>query len=146
MFIGCVLAAPGCGGHNSGVGKVVPVSGRVTVGAQALTVGTVNFIPDASRGNTSKSRPFGMIGSDGTYRLITETNEGAPPGWYKVTVSTMAPPGSDVPPPVKKAAPRPIQVKPTNVNPKYTHPAWTDLVIEVKDDPKEGAYDLKLIK
>jgi hypothetical protein len=136
-----LLAAAGCGGARSSVGKVVPVSGKITVGAQPLTVGKVSFIPDASRGNTSISRPFGMIGSDGTYQLVTEANQGAPPGWYKITISTLVPPGSDVPPPGKQVAPRPAPI-----NPKYTNPKWTDLAVEVKDDSAAGAYDLRLTK
>jgi hypothetical protein len=141
VFFCGALAAAGCGGSRAGAGKVVTVSGTVTVGRQPLSAGLVQFIPDPARGNTSRSRPFGLIGADGTYRLITDANPGAPPGWYKVTVSAAAPPGAEVPRPGKQAPPQPARFRA-----KYANPTTTDLAVEVKDDPAPGAYDLKLTR
>src|SRR5262245_59792114 len=139
LFLCWILAAAGCSGDKSGLGKVVPVSGQVTLGAQSLTAGTVTFIPDTSRGNTSRFHPFGLIGGDGKYRLIPAAHAGAPPGWYKVTFSPLMPPGRDVPPPGKQVTPKPVGVDPT-----YLRPDTTRLVVEVVDNPSAGAYDLKL--
>jgi hypothetical protein len=134
----------GCG-DKSGVGKVVPVAGKVTVAAQPLTAGTVTFVPDAAKGNNSKFQPFGMLDKDGKYKLHTEGKEGAPPGWYKVTISTMVPPGSDVPAPSKGGENK--TAGPTvSIDPKYTTAETTPISLEVKDDPQAGDYDIKLIK
>jgi hypothetical protein len=135
LFFGGALAAMGCG-NAGGVGKAVPVSGKVLLDGKPLTGGQVTFNPDA--GNTSKLVPFGQIGADGSYTLsttsVTETVKGAPPGKYKVTVSTDVPMmgTGDV-------------VKPAAINPKYKNPAQTDLVVEVVESKTSG-YDLDLKK
>src|SRR5437879_6512281 len=82
---GCLLAVLiGCG---KGDPKLIPVDGKVTFGGKPLTTGTVIFVPDTSKGNESKEEPRGIIDSEGRYRLTTHIIDGAPPGWYKVTVS-----------------------------------------------------------
>jgi hypothetical protein len=134
----------GCG-DKSGVGKVVPVSGKVTVAAQPLTAGTVTFVPDAAKGNTSKFQPFGMLDKNGKYQLHTEGKEGAPPGWYKVTISTMVPPGSEVPAPSKSGENKMAEPS-VNIDPKYISAETTPISLEVKEDSNAGDYDIKLIK
>jgi hypothetical protein len=144
------LAALGCG-DKSGVGKTEPVSGKVTLDDKPLTTGSVTYHPDEAKGNKSEFSPNGSIGEDGTYTLSTSTRTGlatgAPPGWYKVTVSTMVPMGGmggqPMPQPGGKPPPLP---KPIPINPKYTDPAHTDLSVEVVESPAAGAYDLKLTK
>jgi hypothetical protein len=125
---GVLLALPGCGG---GLGKLYPVSGTVKYGTDVLNSGMVTFHPDESKGNKSKLNPSGPIKEGGKYSVQTNGKDGAPPGWYKVTVSTMTPPTGAVkmgeaPPPVK-------------INPKYLDPKTTDLSVEV---PGTGAFDL----
>jgi hypothetical protein len=82
-----LLALTGCGGL-----RLVPVSGKVTVGGKPLQTGRVCFVPDGSRGNNAQVACVGGIGKDGRYELNTagavgsEKGKGAPPGWYKVTL------------------------------------------------------------
>ncbi len=127
----------GCG-DKSKVGKVVPVSGKVALGTDPLPGGLVTFHPDTAKGNTSKFLPFGPI-KDGAYTLQTLETKGAPPGWYKVTVSSMAPPGAGA------TTPGDMPQGP-KLNTKYVAPTTTDLSIEVVDAPAAGAYDLILAK
>src|SRR5262245_43577043 len=88
---GVVLwAGPGCA-DRSGVGKTVPVTGKVYLGDRPLPTGSVSFRPDASKGNTSTWEPSGDIGPDGTYKLSTNGKPGAPPGWYRVIVAADVP-------------------------------------------------------
>lgn len=124
------LAATGCGGL-----KLVPVSGKVTLGGQALNGVAVSFVPDSSKGNTARLSCMGRIGPDGRYALTTngvtrsETGKGAPLGWYKVTLVTTLPGAPEV-----------------AVNPKYLDPAKTPLSIEVVANPEPDQYDIKLEK
>jgi len=141
-----VLAALVCG-DKYGVGKTYPVSGKVTLDGKPLTTGSVTYHPDEAKGNKLEFSPNGTIGEDGSYTLSTSTRTGlatgAPPGWYKVTVSTMAPMGGMGGQPGGKPAAMP---KPIPINPKYTDPAHTDLSVEVVESPAAGAYDLKLTR
>jgi hypothetical protein len=135
-----------CGCKKSDVGKIVPVSGKVTVAAQPLSKGLVRYIPNSEKGNSSKYQPAGVIGSDGKYTLKTEGQEGAPLGWYKVVISTQVPPGADVPKPAKDAPPKEGATEEVNIDPKYTRANTTDLSIEVVESPSAGQYDVKLIR
>jgi hypothetical protein len=130
------LGFAGCG-DASGVGKTVPVTGKVTLGGQALKVGIVVFTPDAGRGNTSKWVPSGMIGADGTYSLHTDTKEGAPPGWYKVSINTTVPPPGDLQP----GTPPPM---PVAINAMYNDPDRSGFAFEVTESPAPDAYDIPL--
>jgi hypothetical protein len=131
----CVLGSVGCG-DSSGIGKTVPVVGRVTVGNQPVKAGTVSFRPDKSKGNTTAHEPFGEIDSNGNYKLFTGRQEGAPVGWYRVAVMASEP------------------VDPGNLsgqarwfaNPKYASVETSGLALEVVETPAAGAYDLKLTK
>src|SRR5437870_3597365 len=80
----------GCNVDSGGIGRTVPVSGRVSVDGQPLSLegASVTFFPDASKSNTSKFEPFSRVAPDGTYTLSTGKTQkpGAPPGWYKVAV------------------------------------------------------------
>jgi hypothetical protein len=140
ILAGALLAA-GCGDPN-GVGKTVTVTGKVTLDGTALTSGMVTFNPDTASGNTSKFKPFGQIGSDGTYTLTTGTStgtvKGAPLGKYKVTVSTMTPTMSTDP---KAAPPTPV-----TINAQYLDEAKTPFQLEVSEKAAPGAYDLPLKK
>jgi hypothetical protein len=97
LWLACLGAALGLAGSSEDkIGKTVPVSGKVTLGGEPLTAGVVVFTPDAGKGNTSKWTASGVIGKDGTYTLQTDTKDGAPPGWYKVSINTNVPPGGDM--------------------------------------------------
>src|SRR5438067_250578 len=83
------LLAPGC--SKGGNEKLVPVVGTVTVNGEPLTVGSLAFHSDASKGNTSKSEPAGTIDGAGKFKLVTNGRDGAPTGWYKIVVVATAP-------------------------------------------------------
>jgi hypothetical protein len=133
------LVAAGCG--SGGVGNTAPVSGSVTLDGQPLSAGLVSFNPDSSKGNSSQFVPVAQVDSDGRYTLTTEGKEGAPPGWYKATVTPGMPrmdPGAD---PSKTPMPKMI-----TLNPKYGDAAKTPFSIEVIANAPAGHYDLKLSK
>jgi hypothetical protein len=125
-----LLNLAGCGGL-----KLVPVSGRVTLGDQPLQGGAVCFIPDASKGNQARVSCVGRIDSQGHYELSTsavqgsDSGRGAPLGWYKVTLITTLPGTPEI-----------------RVNGQYLDPERTPLHIEVVADPLPGAYDVKLVR
>jgi hypothetical protein len=138
-----LLAIPtlGCG-DDSGVGRTVPVSGKVILQDAPWTAKTtiVLFKPDASKGNTSPFEPTGTVDAEGAYTLTTKGKNGAPPGWYKVIVTAR-----------EEAAPEhaklPNQHRPvarTLLPAKYGQAETSGLSIEVVENPSPGAYDLKL--
>jgi hypothetical protein len=125
-----LLALASCG---NGL-KLVPVTGTVTLDGKPLSRCTVTFIADASKGNNVAVSLVGRAGDQGEYTLRTiavkasEGGIGAPLGWYKVTL---------------RAGPNDPELK---VKADYLDPNRTPLSIEVVEDPKPGAYDLKLFK
>jgi hypothetical protein len=123
----------GCGDSSN---KLLPVSGKVTVDGQPLTTGSVSFKPE--KGSASSQEPGGDIEEDGTYRLFTAGKEGAPPGRYRVLVVAVDP--NDL----KKKFP--YGKRTSYVNPKYSNPKTTDVVIEVTPSRPPDTYDLKLAK
>lgn len=125
----CLLA--GCGGESRS-----PVSGKVINGDKPLTTGTVTFHPDAAKGNTTTLHPSSEISADGSYILKSDGEEGAPVGWYKVTVLAEAARPADG----KDAY---AILKPL-VGQQYTSEQETPLSIEVKDDAPAGHYEIKL--
>lgn len=69
----------GCGGR----GKLVKVEGKVTLNGAPVKGAQVTLIPVSGEGE----KPSGFTGDDGTFRLSTfSSNDGAPPGDYKVIV------------------------------------------------------------
>lgn len=124
-----LLLAAGCGSRT---GKLHTVTGKVTLpDGTPVTQGVVTYAADKSRGNQSTFTASGKINSDGTYTLLTNDKDGAPPGWYKVTVVTNYPGGD--PPRI-------------TLNRKYADPKRSDLAREVVADPAPGAYDLRVSK
>jgi hypothetical protein len=119
----------GCGENL----KTIPVSGKVTVRGKPLPLGSVSYVPDATKGNDVRVTPSGSIDSNGNYRLTSKGKPGAPPGWYKVVVRTMVA-GMD---PAESA-------KAPKINASYGSPATTPLTLEVTPDTSPDSYDLKL--
>jgi hypothetical protein len=119
----------GCGGS-----KAAPVTGHVTLNGKALTAGTVTFVPDKSKGNTSGEEPMGEINAQGEYTVQTRGKPGAPLGWYKVTVLSTGPTTLDNTSPSTTSA----------INTTYTDPKITPLEKEVVEKPAPGAYDLQI--
>lgn len=79
MMVAVLLG--GCG--KSGL---VSVSGTVTLDGKPLQTGSVSFQP-VGEGPMG----YGTIRSDGTYTVYTGTQEGLPPGEYRVTVVATGP-------------------------------------------------------
>jgi hypothetical protein len=127
-----VCLAAGC---SDGVGKRLPVEGRVLVDGQPLrgASGTVVFIPDRAKGNPCPVSPTGPIDAEGRYKLSTKGQPGAPAGSYVVTVSAL-PPGTGDREVVKKQL----------HHPKFAAEATTSLKVEVTASPEADAYDLKV--
>jgi hypothetical protein len=122
-----LLAVTGCGGP-----KLLPVSGTAKLDGKPLAGFVVNFNPDTSKAPPSGRMDFAArVGDDGQYSLRMDDGlkqqQGAPPGKYKVTISSP-------------------DDKPIPVNKKYTNVNTTDLNIEVVASPAPGAYDLKFTK
>jgi hypothetical protein len=126
LCAGALSALAGCGGGP----KTVPVSGKVTVDGQPLSGFVISFIPDAEKGHTAEISCDARLGAEGAYSLTTDDRfnvyKGAPPGWYKVTLSSP-------------------EDKPIPVNPKFLD-LKTAISIEVVPDAPPGAYDIKFTK
>jgi hypothetical protein len=124
--------AAGCSSAKTGP-KLVPVEGKVTVGGKPLPRGFVILFPDGQAGNQSNEEPRGTIESDGSYRVQTHIKDGAPLGWYRVTVTAAE------------------QIDPKNpyftnwlIPTKYVDPKTSKLRYEVVENPSPGRYDIKL--
>jgi hypothetical protein len=130
LLAGLLSATLGCSNEV----KLIPVSGRVTVNGKPLTSGWVCFKPDKAKGNTFGGEPIGEINDQGEYTLNYRGKPGAPPGAYKITVTSTGPTTSDN-----------TTVKTQNtVRMTYFHANTTPLAAEVVMEPPPGAYDLKL--
>src|SRR5262249_56616160 len=84
------VAAVALTGCSSGP-KLVKVEGKVYVDDALVQTGPtvtgyVVFHADAARGNTNLEDTKAEIGPDGTYTVYTQDKDGAPVGWYFVTV------------------------------------------------------------
>jgi hypothetical protein len=134
LALAALILAVGCSGSTE---KIVPVVGKVTVAGKPLTIGSVSFRPDASKGNTTRHHPTGVINSEGRYQLYSGRQTGAPLGWYKVLVFADE---NQAQGKVHPVMPRYA----THV--KYTLETKTDLSVEVVEKPAPGAYDLSLKK
>ena len=115
----------------------VPVSGKVTHGKSVVPMGTITFNPDAGKGNTSVRAPQAQLQTDGTYKLTTFTPngevEGAPPGWYKVTITEGG-----------MSDPAQMKAKMPYIDSRYSSPQSTPFSVEIKEGAPAGAYDFKL--
>jgi hypothetical protein len=132
LWCSSVLAV-GMAGCSEPREELVRVEGKVRVGNQPLTTGTVIFVPDATRGNRSKEEPRGEIDPEGRYRLFTGAREGVQPGWYKVAVTAAE------------------QLNPNNpyftkwlIPEKYIDTRTSNLALQVLKNAPSGAYDLQL--
>jgi hypothetical protein len=114
---------------------LLPVSGRVYLGGQPLTTGTVSFHPVGATGHV----PTGAVDKEGRYTLSTAYHPGAPPGRYKVVIHATEP---ALQAPGKASPGLPKSIIPDRYNQDTTSP----FTIEVKPDAAEGAYDLRLEK
>jgi hypothetical protein len=122
----------GCGGIRR-----IPVSGTVTLDGKPINGGNIVFSPDAAKGNLNRINCMSPIIVDGQYTLETngvtrsESGDGVPLGWYKVTFRQM------------QESTKKHPVVPVNVHDRFREPEKTPLSVEVKDNPEPGAYDFK---
>ena len=140
-LVSLVLLAAAC--DRSGVGRTYAVRGKITLDNQPLVAETtiVLFKPDASKGNASRFEPIGTVDEAGNYTLSTNGKNGAPPGWYRVTVAAR-----EGHPEHPKGPQRRRPVARSLLPAKYGSAEATDLVVEVVSNPAPGAYDLKLAR
>ena len=133
----CALLAALVGVAGCGI-KRIPTSGKVTLDGQPLTAGVLQFIPDASKGNTLRVSCSGPI-SNGRWSLVTsgmeraDTGTGAPVGWFKVRYIHPNEGGKQ---PGQSAAPK--------VAAKYYREETTPLSIELTDPPPPEGYTIEL--
>jgi hypothetical protein len=131
-LLAALVVVAGCGI------KRIPTSGKVTLDGQPLTEGVLQFIPDASKGNTLRLGCSGPI-SNGRWSLATtgmeraDTGTGAPVGWFKVTYTH---PNEGSKAPGASAAPK--------VAAKYYREDTTPLSIELTDPPPAEGYTIEL--
>jgi hypothetical protein len=83
LMAGWLLLAAGCGGS-----RIVPVSGRVTVGNRPVVNATVVFQPlseakNPGPGSTGKTDSNGRF----TLQLMTGNTKGALVGWHRVSIT-----------------------------------------------------------
>jgi hypothetical protein len=135
-FVAVLCAAlSGCGQTADGE-KLASVAGKVTVAGKPLTTGSVTFHPDTDKGNNTPHIPVGVLDETGSYKLLSATETGAPPGWYKVTVTAQAP----IDPSNPYALPKHL------INPKFGDAQTSGLAVEVVENPAPGAYDFEVMK
>jgi len=93
---GCLvcLVLTGCGGGPD-LPPVAPVSGSVSIDGKPLPRGTVQFVPDASKG-TNGAPAVGNINATGRYTLKTAGVEGAIVGHHKVRVEARQEPKNEM--------------------------------------------------
>jgi hypothetical protein len=124
-----LIAACGCGSNSKYTpGKLVRVSGNVTLEGKPLSKGTVYFAPEKSDLLIS---PEGKIDDSGNYELKTGGKDGAPLGKFKVFVNLTADFEKE-------------DATPENVNRSFLSPNTSPLSITVVETPEDGAYDVKL--
>ena len=138
VFLFLVLTF-GCA-DSSGVGRTFPVTGTILFKGEPWTAESTVILlkPDRAKGNQTSFEPVGNVNEQGAYTVTTKGKEGAPPGWYKVLVTATG--NYEEHPKAKNRHPGPRSVLP----PKYGQETTTDLAIEVVENPKPNAYDLKL--
>src|SRR5262245_3242246 len=135
--VGCALLVALVGVAGCGI-KRIPTGGKVTLDGKPMTGGVLQFIPDASKGNTLRVSCSGPI-SNGEWNLVTSgmeranTGRGAPVGWFKVKYID---PNEGSKAPGVTPAPK--------VAAKYSREDTTPLSIELTDPPPAEGYTIAL--
>lgn len=129
-----IACCSGCG--DKSITVLIPVRGKVTLNGAPLGTGSVTFTPDAAKGNTTPHIPVGTLDAEGNYSLQSAGKEGAPPGWYKVTVTAQEP----IDPKNPYAPPKHL------INAKYSDPNSSGLTLEIVKNAPAGAYDVQVAK
>ncbi len=120
-----LLAVAGCGGPD-----LAPVSGKITVGGQPVSRGSVTFMPDQDKGTSGKVA-VGDIQADGSYSLQTfDSDDGALVGHHRVIVGGRGLEDAE------NMAPDP------SIPPRYANPTQSGLTAEVKPGTNTIDFDL----
>jgi hypothetical protein len=128
-----LAAAAGLSGCGPTPPKLVPVAGRVTLtDGTPIKHGYVILHADEARGNATREVCQGKI-VEGEYTVLTGPREGAPAGWYKVTIEASNPPDEKNPYFTEWLA-----------DEKYVYPEKSKLAMEVVENPEPNRYDYKL--
>lgn len=135
---GLTLLGLACTAWVGGCGKsplpLTPVTGKVTYKGFPLQSGSIVFAPDGKKGERGPIA-HGKIREDGTYTLYTVDAYGATPGFYQVTILSLAP-GSGLPG-------EPYSIPQSLVPEKYRDPELSLLACEVKPH-KSNQIDFNL--
>ncbi|WP_153557427.1 hypothetical protein [Roseimaritima sediminicola] len=68
--------------------ETYPATGRVTVNGQAASGAVVTLHPVGEKVDERNSRPYAIVGEDGSFTLETyESGDGAPVGEYDLTIT-----------------------------------------------------------
>jgi hypothetical protein len=139
----CFLLSASCGPPSPTVQAPVPASGVVLLDGKPLPHAIVYFIPegkDMGMGST------GVTNGEGKFELVTvvgaETKPGAPPGNYKVAVSSLVDPKG-----------QPVEAKPNeppanmgameSLPPRFSDPSQTEFKAVV---PQASGFEFKVSK
>lgn len=143
-----LMGVAGCPAGGSGdIGPTMVVTGKVTIDDTPLEDGNVTFHPWEAKGNKTKAGVSGIV-KKGSYTVTSGTTtsnaNGAPPGWYKVTIAPGMPGNFQETKPVAepKVEKKKTEIAKANqsIAEKYTNPTSTPLEVEVKSGAN---YDLK---
>lgn len=128
-----VALTAGCSGGPTlhPVEGTVYMDGNPVQAGERLT-GYVVLHADSARGNTNMEDTKGVIGADGRYTVYTRDKQGAPGGWYFVTVDLARTNPND-----------PYDYKPL-VDQKYLDKKKSGLEFEVVPNPAKDRYDVRL--
>ena len=134
-MMGLLVFLSGCGGSSDnvyGVGKTVPVSGKVTFEKKIPANATVGiaFHPE-EKGSGANLPSSGSVNEQGSYTLGTGSKEGAPVGKYKVVITATVPEN-----PKDQYSPNK-----SVIDPKYSSAGTTPLSAQVAEGAAAGTYD-----
>jgi len=136
IALAAILLCQGSGCDKPSGLKLVPVTGKVLLGDQPLTRGSLSFRHQDAEPGKASPEPSGIIGEDGTYTLFTDQKPGAPVGkYYVLVVST-----EDIDPQKASAAPKSL------IDRKYADILSRHITIEVVEQASAGQYDIVLKK
>ena len=130
LYLAILSAGCGGGGGPQGPPKQATVPATGILRYQGKPVANASVVFQAIDGSVSS---YGSTDAAGTFVLSTYgSQDGVPPGRYKVTVAAAAP--REVEPGVLEDEP-PGGFK-SPVPTKYANPSTTDIVVEVKEEGK----------
>ncbi len=98
--------------------------------------GKIWFHPESSKGNTLADVPAGDISADGRYTLFTRGQEGAPAGWYRVSLVVNR----------TRDPQHPNQKRKSLIPESLGNPKTSGVAHRVAADRPASAYDIRIPK